>query len=184
MTGKMDYVQKVRTDYSISQLDLARFLGVKRSSIAMGEQGRRSIIKAAVIVKLDMLIDTYAAVEREYEPSEVPPPSTQEISEMRGQLQREVRILQEKRYKEEHKLATLTQEYTRAKKAIRALEKMQENETLFPKKSLGREWIAFQIRNQNQLLGKIPYLHIIQSKVRIASMNEEFRQLNLLLMDV
>jgi transcriptional regulator with XRE-family HTH domain len=67
----MEYVQKIRLDYSLSQNELARFLGVHRSSLSMGESGRRSILSRQTIVRIDALIDAMEAAEEAFENNEV-----------------------------------------------------------------------------------------------------------------
>jgi hypothetical protein len=80
---------------------------------------------------------------------------------------------------EERKLEELEEAHNRAQKSIIGLRKMEKREDLFPKMSLDAEWIMIQIRTQEQILRRIPKINIIQSKARIASINEELRQLEL-----
>ena len=175
----MDYVQKIRQDYSLSQNELARFLGVHRSSLSMGEIGKRSIISRKTIVRIDALIDAMEASEVAFENGERLEPTAVELDELRKGLEKECSTLRRKLYMEERKFEELEEAYNRAQKSIIGLRKMEKREDLFPKMSLDAEWIMIQIRTQEQILRRIPKINIIQSKARIASINEELRLLEL-----
>jgi transcriptional regulator with XRE-family HTH domain len=175
----MEYVQKIRQDYSLSQNELARFLGVHRSSLSMGESGRRSILSRQTIVRIDALIDAMEAAEVAFENGEKLEPTAAERDELRKGLERECSTLRRKLYMEERKLEELEEARNRAQKSIIGLRKMEKREDLFPKMSLDAEWIMIQIRTQEQILRRIPKINIIQSKARIASINEELRLLEL-----
>ncbi len=172
----MEYVQKIRQDYSLSQNELARFLGVKRSLLSMGEIGKRSIISRQSIVRIDALIDAMEAVEVAFKNGDTPQPTAAEQDELRKGLEKECSKLRRKLYMEERKLEGLEEAHNRAQKSIIGLRKMEKREDLFPKMSLDAEWIMIQIRTQEQILRRIPRINIIQSKARIASINEELRQ--------
>jgi len=173
----MDYVQKIRIDYSLSQNELARFLGVKRSLLSMGEIGKRSIISRQTIVRIDALIDAMETAEVEFENNEVLDIEDIGKDDLRKALEKGLGTLRRKLYMEERKFEKLDESRSRAQKSIIGLKKMELREDLFPKMSLDAEWIVIQIRTQEQILRKIPVVKILQLKARIAGINEELRQL-------
>jgi len=171
----MDYVQKVRADYSISQAALARFLGVKRSLLSMNELGKRKFVKANFIVRLDALIDTHAEVEKEFLVDDSLQVKHADSQGLIDEIEKALRMLQRQLEKEEVKLEDLNQQVIHAQKAHLALKKIQASADLFLFQTSEREWLIEQVHFQEQKLRKAPYLKIILAKARIASIREEIR---------
>jgi transcriptional regulator with XRE-family HTH domain len=175
----MDYVQKVRADYSISQAALARFLGVKRSLLSMNELGKRKFVKTNFIVRLDALIDTHAEVEREFQTEESLQFELADSQRLIDQIVKALRMLQRQLEKEEEKLNALNEQLIHAQKAHIALKKIQASADLFLFQSSERDWLSEQIHFQEQKIRKAPFLKMILAKAQIASIREEIRLLSI-----
>ena len=181
----MDYVQKVRDDYALRQVDLAQFLGLKRSSLAMGENGKRNILTREVRARLDALIDTFAAIEKEYASSKsskpIPPLDKESIASIELLIQK----LQRQLDKEERMLSTYICQQEVSKKALLALPILLRDLDLFPEKSFQREWLENQMRIHTKRIIETSGVTLVQLKasissikVKISILEEELNSIN------
>lgn len=163
----MNYFKKVREDYALNQEDLARFLGISRGLLAMGECGTRRILTAAMNVRLTLLSKSREQIESMT--GQLIDEANHEEQQQQSALawQREKRLLELSLSKAEKDLEAINKERQNSIISRAALSNMITQNPLLLEDNADKEWFALQYRKYNKTIRKTnPYnLNLMEAKI-------------------
>jgi transcriptional regulator with XRE-family HTH domain len=174
----MNYFKKVREDYALKQEDLARFLGISRGLLAMGECGTRRILTAAMNVRLTLLSNSREQIESMTD--QLIDEANREEQQHQNALawQREKRLLEVTLNKAEMDLEVINKERQNAIISRAALSNMITRNPLLLENIADKEWFVLQYRKYDRTIRKTNPFNLNLMEAKIAGLKSQLEIMN------
>lgn len=174
----MNYFKKVREDFVLKQVDLARFLGITRSKLAQGECGTRRILTAAINLRLTLLSNSREQIESMID--QLIDEANREEQQNQNSLawQREKRLLEVSLSKAEMDLEMINKERQNSIISRAALSNMITQNPLLLEDKADKEWLVLQYRKYDRTIRKTNPFNLNLMEAKIAGLKSQLEIMN------